>query len=287
MKNCLLCKCSEFKKLFSNTLIECRNCGFVSANLEISNEELKKLYSKKYFHGDEYFDYYSDRVIIQKNFLKRIKKIDIATGSSILDIGCAYGFFGDLLMRKYNNQLSYTGIDISNDATEYGRKQLGLNLITGDYLKQKFPNKFSHVFMWDVIEHLKHPELFIQKISRDISEGGLIYLTTADINSFMAKIRGRKWRMIHPPSHLHYFSSKTIKLLLKNNGFSEIKISYPPIYRSIKQIYYSLFLLKREKQIHIFKKLFNHLPSNLSVPLNTFDIMFVKARKGSESSQKQ
>jgi len=267
--------------------MECRNCGFVSANLEISVEELKELYSKKYFAGEEYLDYYADKEIIQKNFRKRLNKIDMVPGSSVLDIGCAYGFFGDLLLRKYNNQLNYTGIDISSDAVESGKKQLGLNLISGDYLNHKFPNKFSHVFMWDVIEHLKHPELYIQKISRDIYEGGLLCLTTADISSFMAKIRGRKWRMIHPPSHLHYFSSKTIKLLLQNHGFSEIRISYPPVYRSIKQIYYSLFLLKKEKQIHIFEKLFNYLPSNLSVPLNTFDIMFVTARKVNESSHKK
>ena len=60
--------------------------------------------------------------------------------------------------------------------------------------------------MWDTIEHLKRPDLFVQKAAADLRPGGLIALTTGDIGSLNARLRGARWRMIHPPTHLHYFS---------------------------------------------------------------------------------
>lgn len=84
--------------------------------------------------------------------------------------------------------------------------------------------------------------------------------------------------MIHPPTHLHYFSKKTIKLLLARHGFIVEKIYDIPIYRSVRQIYYSLFMLNKNYGKTI-KKIYDAIPTRAFFKINTFDILFVIAKK--------
>ena len=84
--------------------------------------------------------------------------------------------------------------------------------------------------------------------------------------------------MIHPPSHLHYFSKKTITQLLEKNHFEVKAVLYKPVYRSVKQIFYSLFLLNKPGT-KLREAIFKRIPEKWFIPLNTYDIMHVIARK--------
>ena len=279
-KKCLICSSQLLKPIYENTLLKCENCSFITANLNIGKLDFSTIYDESYFKGSEYLNYPLEKSIIQKNFTKRLKvisgKIDKNDVSNVLEIGCAYGFFGELIKKHYPG-IPYTGIDISNDAIDYGKKKLGLNLRSVDYLDFKTNKPFSDIYLWDVIEHLPEPDKVIAKASSELQKNGRLILTTGDIDSFLAKIQKKKWRLIHPPTHLHYFSKKTIIRLLEKNNFEVISISYPPILRSLKQSWYSLFLLDK-KQNNISKKIFQILP-DLNIRINTFDIMMVIAIK--------
>jgi 2-polyprenyl-3-methyl-5-hydroxy-6-metoxy-1,4-benzoquinol methylase len=278
---CIVCSNSKFEELYNKMLLQCTSCNFITANIQMSSNEVFILYNNDYFIGREYYNYIEDKTIIQKNFQKRFKKINTLYPSiqmnRVLEIGCAYGFFGEMITQKYCRD--YTGFDISSEAIEYGKSNFNLSLFTDNYLDTKHEENFySDVFLWDVIEHLKEPKLYIEKIAKELCEGGRIYLTTGDINRFIPKIQGKKWRLIHPPTHLHYFSKKTITKILNNNGFDIIDINYPSIYRSIKLIFYSLFILSK-KDNYINNKILKILPQHWTIPINTFDIMFVIAEK--------
>lgn len=281
MKQCLVCNCSNFLELYENTLLQCNDCGFVTANTEVSDEKLREIYSENYFKGEEYLDYLKDKSTHQYNFRRRLtyllKRMDSMHMDTALEIGCAYGFFGEIFSRKFPEK-KYFGIDISEAAIHYGQDVLKLNVICDDYLTFKSADTYSDVFMWDVIEHLKQPDLFLEKVYREIKPEGRLFLTTGDIGAIIPRIRKNKWRMIHPPSHLHYFSANTVKKLLNNKGFEIFFMSYPPVYRSFKQIFYSFFLLNKKRN-PIFDKIFRLLPQTWILPINTYDIMFIGARK--------
>lgn len=84
--------------------------------------------------------------------------------------------------------------------------------------------------------------------------------------------------MIHPPSHLHYFSKKTLSLLLERYDLKVVRIDYPATARSLRQIYYSLFLLNKRR--NRFKEfVYRHIPEDASISLNTYDIMLAVAEK--------
>jgi len=280
--SCLVCGSQNFSLLYQDTLRKCSNCEFISANLSINHETLAKIYTENYFLGEEYLDYVSDKDSIQKNFQTRIRDSELLLEKEsqikALEIGCAYGFFGEIFKNRYP-KATYEGIDIVPEAISYGREAFGLNLVCDDYLQRSYlGSSFTDVFLLYVIEHLGQPQKYISKIHRELVTGGRLYITTGDIEALVAKFRKEKWRMIHPPSHLHYFSKKTLGLFLSGHGFKVIHISYPAYYRSLKFIFYSLFLI-RKKRNGILNKIFEFVPKSMYIPINTFDIMFVIAEK--------
>jgi 2-polyprenyl-3-methyl-5-hydroxy-6-metoxy-1,4-benzoquinol methylase len=280
-KQCLVCTSNGFESIFQETLLKCKGCGFVTANMEIDPKQLEHIYTENYFKGEEYVDYLRDKEILQTNFKKRLRKIqtlvDPASIRNCLEIGCAYGFFAEELTKTIPN-VRYIGYDVVPEAIEYGAKQLGQNIICADYLSAKITEPLTDIFMFDVIEHLPAPHLFIAKATQELESGGRIYITTGDIERFIPRIQKQKWRMIHPPSHLHYFSKKTLCRLLESHGFEIIHVGYPPVYRSIRLIFYSLFMLKKKYPKWI-GSIYKRIPTKMNIAINTFDIMFVVARK--------
>ena len=204
-------------------LVRCEACGFVSANLDISDEELAAIYGEDYFHGNEYFDYVGEEESLRLNFRNRISTLrSLVPGlaeKELFEIGCAYGFF---LQEVAPAVMRASGIDISVDAVRSAQTRRGVEAVCGDYLKFNLPRPVDIITMWDTIEHLKHPDLFVSKASSDLRPGGILALTTGDIESLNARLRGKKWRMIHPPTYLHYFSAATIAKLLYRHGFDVI-----------------------------------------------------------------
>lgn len=281
MNVCLVCGNDVFDDLYDGLLRKCRSCSFVTANYDMHRFNADQIYDDTYFNGSEYENYLRDKDVFLNNYRERIgflvKKDPGRTFQKVLEVGCAYGFFGLALKEKFPLS-SYTGIDITETGTRYGKEMLGLDLVCGDYLEYQPGATYSDVFMWDVIEHLPSPDLFLEKIYNDLATGGRLYLTTGDISALIPRLQGRNWRMIHPPSHLHYFSAKTISVLLERCGLRVVSVTYPSVSRSVKQIYYSLFLLnKKENSFH--KRIHSIIPEGMNIPMNTFDIMLVTAEK--------
>lgn len=278
---CNVCGSDRFKLIYGGILKRCSECSFTTINMEFDTSVIKKIYSEKYFKGEEFFDYLQDKDVMQHNFRRRIEAICKITDKknirNCLEIGCAYGFFGEMLTDTILT--NYLGIDIVDEAIDYGRNELKLNVLRADYLSLSEPeNKYTDVFMWDVIEHLMNPEKFIEKISHEISKNGRLYITTGDIGSILAKIRRCRWRMIHVPSHVHFFSKNTLSLLVQNYGFKVKEILYLPVSRSLRQMFYFIFILNKRKS-KILNSLHDHIPINLYITMNTYDIMMLIAVK--------
>ena len=59
----------------SRILLTCEKCKFTTANLTLSEEQLRQLYTADYFTGNEYRDYVADRLVIEKQFRLRLRKL--------------------------------------------------------------------------------------------------------------------------------------------------------------------------------------------------------------------
>ena len=276
--NCLVCG-GRMQPGSLQGLVKCDACGFVSANLTLTDEEVAELYDRGYFQGDEYLDYVAEEESLRLNFNARLRTLQHVVPDlrerAIFEIGCAYGFFLD---EASHFAKSVAGIDISQDAIAYGRSRFGLHVKQGDYLNRALGSKYGVIAMWDTVEHLQRPDLFIAKAKDDLQPGGVLALTTGDIGSMNARLRGHKWRMIHPPTHLHYFSADTMKMLFDRHGFEVVHLSHPGISRKLRSILYYV-LVWRTRKTQLYEVLSRWRVFDLPIYVNMFDIMYVIARR--------
>ncbi|MEO5358392.1 MAG: class I SAM-dependent methyltransferase [Nitrospirae bacterium YQR-1] len=260
-------------------LLKCASCGFITADLNLSDYDFKALYGPDYFHGNEYVNYTLEKRTIQKNFRLRLelllKYVEHSDRKSLFEIGSAYGYFLEPAQGKFK---SVAGIDISEDAVRHCREHYGYNVASGDFLDYQMKTGYDVFCMWDTIEHMSEPWKAIEKISTHISPEGVLAITTSDIESVNAKLRGNSWRQIHPPTHLHYFSAKTLTRLLQRHGFTTVYVGYPGYYRSLDMLFYKTLTAKHK--LHSLYNLIKHTGlQNLDFYLNLYDIIYVIAKK--------
>jgi hypothetical protein len=248
-------------------IVQCPNCGHVFWNGETTAEQQRLLYSEDYFKEGEYSDYQGDKHPIQRNFKGRKRRIvRYKTQGNLLEIGSAYGFFLELMRDQFN----VVGFEVCKEAAEFARNLLGLPVLNEDFLTYDLKQRYDVICMWDVIEHLQRPDLFLARIASCAADDAYLFLTTGDISALVPRIRGPKWRLVHPPTHIHYFGRATIRNLLEKFGFEVVEINHPGTWRSCHQFFASVFGLRSGR---------GFIPG--SFYLNLYDIMCVVARKRS------
>jgi len=265
--------------LFSG-ILRCGSCGYVYADMSLTDDELFQLYNEQFFSGAEFINYAADERFFRRNFRLRFRELkkllDPGRHRNLLEIGSAYGFFLDEVRDEF---ALVQGIDITDAGVLHARGQLGLDVVQADFLLHDYGGrKFDVVCMWDTIEHLRAPHLYLEKIARITEPGALLAITTADIETFNARLRGRRWRMIHPPTHLHYFSSASLGRLLQRYGFAVEYKRYCGFYRSLGNVAYNILVL-RQKRPGLFRALEKTGLTSLGFYLNLYDIMYVIARR--------
>ena len=260
-------------------LMQCEVCRFITANVAITDDELRQLYGRRYFNGGEYLDYVAEAESLRLNFQRRIgvlkKLMPRLAEATLFEIGCAYGYFLQEV-RPYVRHAS--GIDISADAVAHAVSEQQVDAREADYLGFAIDRPVDLIGMWDTIEHLRRPDLLIAKAARDLKPGGLLAITTGDIGSLNARLRGRHWRMIHPPTHLHYFSVDTVRRLLRAHEFDVVHVSHPGNSRKLRSVLYFITVLQAKRPT-IYEMLQRFPLFELSLTVNLFDIMFVVSRR--------
>lgn len=277
-KTCLVCGGAYAKSKLAG-LLSCKTCNFVTADVTVSREDLEGIYSAKYFAGEEYKDYVSERRLIEKNFRIRLQTllnyVPNAPGKRLFEIGSAYGFF---LSVAQDHFASVEGIDLSCDAATFAVEKLRLCVHAGDFLEYRIQNKIDVACLWDTIEHLETPHLYLEKLTAYMDRGGIIAITTGDIRSLVARLRGTKWRQIHPPTHLHYFSRDTLTLLLRKYGFAVRHCGHEGMQRSLDTIAYIILNIKHQRP-ELYARLKKVGFLRWDIYLNLYDILFVVAEK--------
>ncbi len=273
---CLVCGGAEFSPHL-DILQQCASCGFVTTRTD-GQVDYRALYDGDYFKGEEYLDYRADEDFFKKNFRQRLAQVRKYTSRGrLLEIGAAYGFFLDLARQYFD----VVGFEVNAEAVAHGRQQFGLDLRTDDFLQaseQNIGGRVDVTVMWDVIEHLDRPDLFIERVAALSNPGAMLHITTGDIGSLLARIRGRKWRMIHPPTHLHYFDRHSLTRLLSRHGFITVDVRSVGVARSFRQILYSLLALQFRSP-SLYRRIASHLPPTWGFTLNTHDIMQITAKR--------
>jgi len=211
----LLYKITDHSLASSVRVVCCRQCGFTYLNPRSD----QNLYVDSYVSmiDDKYLEEEEGRRASARRILKYLNK----SKGTLLDIGCAAGFFLDEARKA---GWDVYGVDLSEWAVKHAREKLGLKNVHQELLRQvKFPASFFDVVvMTDVIEHLIDPKSTLEEIRPLLKPNGIICCTTPDIDSLMSRLQGSRWWYIKP-SHLYYFNKLTLSELFNSAGFTVVK----------------------------------------------------------------
>jgi 2-polyprenyl-3-methyl-5-hydroxy-6-metoxy-1,4-benzoquinol methylase len=240
MYECFNCGSRQFKTLFLGKdrmfglpgefiVDRCEDCGQISTHPLLSEKENEKFYPTEYL-------LFTKAIEDEKNWFKRfdrthgvnlrcravISNSKVKSGH-ILDIGCATGIF--LHGMQLRNWDCY-GIEPSDHAANYARKRFNLRINTGYLENGQFPDSFFDIItLWDVFEHLPSPIESLNIVNQILKPGGLLMISTPNIESWTSKIFGKYWAGWETPRHYHVYSPQLLSSLLNKTGFKPSKFA--------------------------------------------------------------
>jgi len=225
---CPLCSSDSTQKRFSltqeNSIFCCKNCELEFLSPQLDDAVLKKLYSESY---------YTPWGLAGSSENEELKKMKIATfnlrldlaktirsSGNLLDIGCATGY---LLEAAKEKGFEPYGVEFSEYSASIANQKFGAERIFNGILEDsKFNSGFFDVIsMFDLIEHVRIPQVILEKASSILNKDGVIIISTPDIGSISNKIMGQKWTH-YKLEHFYYFNKRSMNLLAKKSNLKVI-----------------------------------------------------------------
>lgn len=266
---------------FGYPIVKCDTCDMVYCDFIPSQKELAEYYSEGYFKGSPdrrgYYDYAADESLLKASFLPKLRLVNRFAPriGSLLDIGCAAGYFVELAIGQ---GWEACGLEISNFAANMARRR-GLPVVNGTSPAMFKAEHFDAITMWDVVEHLPDPLEFLREANRVLRPRGVVSLCTGRIDSLVAKLWGRHSRIFNPPQHLTFFSRRSLERVLKLAGFRVLKLLTDKKLLSFRYLLHLQISLYGERSTKgIARKLMNS-SFNPAIPVYIPDNMIVVARK--------
>ena len=264
-------------------LLSCAECGHSWADTGLSDDDLRLLYARGYYEGEEYADYALEAPALTRNFRPRFHELAARhpKGALLYEIGCAYGFF----LHTASPHFRVAGCDISAHAVAQARERFGVDATAGDYLGIPMSDPPAAICLWDTVEHLARPDLYLEKVHADLAPGGSLCLSTGDRGALVPRLMGRHWRLIHPPTHLHYFTAGSMRRLLERIGFTQIQIRHPAFWRSADAVAFRLLAWPPDRRLAAAYRVLKRAGLlSFAFPMNTGDLMVASAEKPGEAS---
>jgi len=215
------------------SIVSCTSCGIAYVNPRIKTDDLFNIYRNEYFNrgrqGSEsgYENYELTASLRIKTFNKWYSDIKRFLPSphadaNALDIGCAAGYFLELL--KKDGWCHVEGIELDTRMLQ-GLKSRGFE-VSGLPLEQFAPlRRYRLITLFDVLEHLPDINNDFAKLSTMLDDNGIIALVTPDFNSFQRRLFGRRWFQFKPREHIYYFDRSTLSRLAEKHGFEILSCS--------------------------------------------------------------
>ncbi len=160
--------------------------------------------------------------------------------NTIMDIGCGDGYLLEVLSSKYKNCI---GLEYSPNRLHLAEKRLenfhfkGLVGSAENLLDIMDSNSVDCVVSADTIEHIPNVYAACDEMYRILKPGGTLIINTPNTAFIKKRIQllfgrfpstssdneGLGGELMFDGGHLHYFTFRSLKLLLKRSGFEIIK----------------------------------------------------------------
>ena len=267
-------------------ILRCPSCGLIFRSVLPSAAELDDIYADAYFDaaagdigGQGYSDYVGEAELHRESARDRLRLLArFVEPGRLLDVGAAAGFFVD---EAGSAGWDAAGIDIAPSMVGWGREHLGVRLELGALASsEQAPESLAAVTMWDYIEHATDPRGDVEAAFRLLQPGGVLALSTGDVDSLAARISGRRWHLLTPRHHNYYFSAGTLDRLLESVGYELLWTGHPGHRYTLRHLAH-----KSRTMVDVapLRGLSDRLDATragaVRIPVNLWDIVTVVARK--------
>ena len=267
-------------------ILRCSSCGLLFRKDLPAPDDLAGLYDTAYFRaedrsqgGEGYADYVGEAELHRLNARRRLSLLEGFTSpGSLLDVGCAAGFFLDEARRR-NWQV--TGVELSAEMAEWASGTLGLDtVLQGSFTGRPWDEgTFDCVTMWDYIEHTIDPVSELQLARRVLRPGGVLALSTGDAGSLAARLTGRRWHLLTPRHHNYFFTRGSLLRALERAGFQSLAVRHFGARYSVRYLAHKLRTLADVRPLRrLERSLGGSRMGTVALPVNLGDIVTVVAR---------
>jgi 2-polyprenyl-3-methyl-5-hydroxy-6-metoxy-1,4-benzoquinol methylase len=275
-QHCPLCESGRLSDIYCNvngyTITRCLSCRLVFVREEITTPELIEYYRQS--DGEDFVYADPENVKNLNYYFHRLRHLleQLTPQGRILDVGCSAGYFLNVMdgWERY-------GIEIPSMWAEMARQTYGDRIHVGTLEDSHYPAEFFDVItLQDTFDHLVDPLESLGICRRILKLGGRIVIKVHNIECLYARLSGRRFYAIIPPSHLFYYSKATLKLALEKSGYALEVSTFIGHTLFLKTIPYRL---SRSNQKSLFYKAYQLLDKsplgNITVPKNLHDIITV------------
>ncbi len=261
---CFLCNKSNLKvvyRLKDKKILACENDGLFI----VENNQNKDLYDHNYYDQNPYPSSPGLNERYFQNKLDKIVKLMGKTNLDILDWGCGWGNFLEVVKK---NNMPYLGVDSSSQAIKICRsKALNCKNVSINQLIET-RCKFSCITCFQVLEHMQQPVAFLSSLKKILKPNGILLATTPNNESPLRKLLKTKWPVYNTKSHFVFYNKTTLKKTFEAVGFKNIMIAFDsPRFMSLS------YIISR-----IFSREFKFL-DNISIPTDPFGDLELIYRK--------
>ncbi len=151
--------------------------------------------------------------------LGRITHFGLRNGA-LLDIGCADGAFLEVAGKQ---GWRVCGVERQESSAALARAR-GLTVYSPSIDALPAGMRFDVITLLDVIEHIREPLPFLERLWAMLTPGGMLYLETPNFGSIYRHACGQKWMgfILH---HEILYSERALASLLRRSGFSDVLTS--------------------------------------------------------------
>lgn len=283
MSTCFLCRGTAFssiKRTFGNKHIgRCNKCGLVQICPAVTNREYAAFYADDWNHFAPYLSQIQAHRRYFQHVLQYVTHCVKQPVKSLLDVGCAVGV---LLEEAHKFGIAAEGVDISKAAVSYAKKQ---HLRVFHDTCVSWEKRGGHAKQYDVItalevvEHEKNPLTMLRAMFRMLRPGGMAVLTTPNFNTVFRTLMEKNWIGYQHREHLWFFTPETMTRLLKQAGFSDIRV-HPDFYRPYSVSFMFERLGDYVPVLRPVTKIFSGITKGitLTIPFNPWGDMLVTAK---------
>lgn len=266
-------RCSTMALTDKPRVAKCLQCGLSQVPCSDHPSKLEDLYADVV---DD--DYLNNLPAKKKTFAYAYKRIQrfLSTPGRLLEVGSYCGLF---LLEARRHGWIVKGVEPSRWAAEYAKSKFGLEVIHGSLERaaSSLEGDNDVVICWDVLEHVRNPKDLLHILSRSLKPGGLLALSTIDIDSWFPRLLGRHWPWVLE-MHLYYFGAGSLERMFGEAGFEVVCVEPYRHYASLRYIYRKLCAVFPEQVGKILLKVVKLVPE-IIIPVTLGDIKLYVGKK--------